>query len=223
MYQRTGPGSASEGLPKFDLHRFDQEFFDRLRARVQQAGERGVYVSIMVFEPYGFGPGDSNPGPRLWKGNVFNGNNNVKGIDADADEWGWEFFYTKDPTIRALQSAYVDKVIDTVNDLDNVPYEVANELYAPEWQYDIIRHIHDYQARKPKQHVVYISRGGRTASGGWTDHTAAQLLKSPADCFGIKLVPRETFLNDPPVADPAKPVAWDNDHGFLSPANRSQN
>jgi hypothetical protein len=174
----------------------------------------------MLFEPYGFGPGDTDS--NYWNGNVFNGNNNINGIDTnlDGDKWGLEFFYTKDPAIRALQYAYVDKVIDTVNDLDNVLFEVANELYAPEWQYDLIRHIHDYEATKLRQHVVYMSPGGVTiGSGGvkgrgWTDHTAAQLLESPADCVGIKLAPRDVFLNDPPVADPAKPVVWDNDHGL---------
>lgn len=212
IYQRTGPGKANDGLPKFNLQRFDQRFFDRLRARVEQAGEHGIYVSIMLFEPYGFGPGEDS----LWEGNVFNAKNNVNGIDVNADGngWGMEFFYTKNPAIRGLQRAYVEKVIDTVNDLDNVLYEVANELYAPQWQYNIIRHIHEYEAKKPKQHLVYMRPGGRTADGGWTDHTAAQLVESPADCAGIKLAPRATFLHNPPVADSTKPVVWDMDHGL---------
>ena len=212
MYRRTGPGRAADGLPKFDLRRFNQAFFDRLRQRMQQAGKRGLYVSLMLFEPYGFGPGENS----LWKGNVFNKSNNINGIDVNTDgnDWGTEFFYTKDPTVRTLQYAYVDKVIDTVNDLDNVLYEVANEVYAPEWQYDIIRHIHKYEAAKPKQHLVYMSPGGRTANGKWTDVAPAELRNGPADCIGIKLAPRATFLTNPPVANPAKPVLWDNDHGM---------
>src|ERR1051325_11575826 len=33
-YQRTGPGIALDGGPKFDLHRFNQDYFDQLRDRV---------------------------------------------------------------------------------------------------------------------------------------------------------------------------------------------
>ena len=31
-WERTGPGNASDGKPKFDLTRFNQAYFDRLRA-----------------------------------------------------------------------------------------------------------------------------------------------------------------------------------------------
>jgi hypothetical protein len=30
---RTGPGTATDGLPKFDLSRLNQAYFDRLRLR----------------------------------------------------------------------------------------------------------------------------------------------------------------------------------------------
>jgi len=32
-----------------------------------------------------------------------------------------------DPTVIALQEAYVRQVVDAVNDLDNVLYEISNE------------------------------------------------------------------------------------------------
>jgi len=212
MFARTGPGVAADGLPKFDLTRFDPTFFDRLHDRVQQAGRRGIYVSIMLFEPYGFGPGEES----LWRGNVLNKANNINGIDVnrDGNDWGTEFFYPRNSAIRELQLAYVNKVIDTVNNLDNVLFEIANEVYAPEWQHELIRHIHRYEARKPKQHLVYMSPGGRTEKGTWANHSRAHLVRGPADIVGIKLAPRDRFLRDPPLANSAKPVFWDNDHGL---------
>lgn len=33
-FARTGPGTARDGLPKFDLAKFNQAYFDRLRERV---------------------------------------------------------------------------------------------------------------------------------------------------------------------------------------------
>ncbi len=48
-YARTGPGTALDGKPKFDLTQFNQAFFDRMRERLQQAGKHGIYVSVMLF------------------------------------------------------------------------------------------------------------------------------------------------------------------------------
>ena len=60
------------------------------------------------------------------------------------------------PAVTALQEAYVRHVVDTVNDLDNVLYEISNEAadYSTAWQYHMIRLIHDYERAKPKQHPV---------------------------------------------------------------------
>src|SRR6266508_5150896 len=37
-YQRTGPGVANDGLPKFDLTAWNEDYFTRLRDRIQAAG-----------------------------------------------------------------------------------------------------------------------------------------------------------------------------------------
>lgn len=49
-WARTGPGAAVDGKPKFDLSRFHPAYFERLRSRIQEAGRRGIYVSVMLFE-----------------------------------------------------------------------------------------------------------------------------------------------------------------------------
>jgi hypothetical protein len=36
-YQRTGPGTALDGKPKFDLTKFNQAYFDRMRQRIIEA------------------------------------------------------------------------------------------------------------------------------------------------------------------------------------------
>src|SRR5205814_2076565 len=48
-WQRTGPGTATDGLPKFDLTKFDQSYFDRLRTRVQALRNAGIYVGVYLF------------------------------------------------------------------------------------------------------------------------------------------------------------------------------
>src|SRR5437016_4876642 len=44
-YHRPGPGTAIDSKPRFDLHRFNQPYFDRMRTRVIAARDQGIYVS----------------------------------------------------------------------------------------------------------------------------------------------------------------------------------
>src|SRR5213592_327203 len=70
-------------------------------------------------------------------------------------------YYTLQPDemgkrVLEFQRAYLRKVIDTVNDLDNVLYEICNEagVYSTAWQYHLIKLVKEYESTKPKQHPV---------------------------------------------------------------------
>src|SRR5216683_6591573 len=69
---------------------------------------------------------------------------------------GTSFHTLADPTIVGYQEDYVRKVVDTVNDLDNVLFEICNECNknSTEWQDHMINFIKAYEATKPKQHPV---------------------------------------------------------------------
>ena len=122
-WQRTGPGNASDGKPKFDLTKFNQAYFDRLRDRVQQLNAAGIYAGVYLFSGewllrFRFS-GDGYP---------FTGSNNVNGID---DGGGTRSVTMTAPNaITAIQDAYVKKVIDTLNDLPNVLWIVSQEAPA---------------------------------------------------------------------------------------------
>jgi len=215
-WQRTGPGEALDGKPKFDLGQFDPVYFDRLRSRVQAAGERGIYVSIMLFGGY------QEAGPD-WAGNPFHRENNVNGIDGDPnrDEHGWETQTLAEIPARVaeIQKAYVRTVIDTVNDLDNVLFEISNEggVTSAEWQYGLIRFIRECERAKPKQHPI-----GMTAGWWSVDENRAILDASPADWvsyqFDTKPDATEGFhVRDPFVADGRKVSIQDSDHWWVVP------
>jgi len=193
-YQRPGPGNALDGKPKFDLTRFNRAYFDRLRERVTAARDRGVYASVMLFNGFSI-EGKGNDGGNPWEGHPFNVRNNVNALDGG----GSRTIHTlANPTATAHQEAYVRQVIDTVNDLDNVLYEITNEDTGnPDdiaWQTHLIRFIKQYEAAKPKQHPV-----GMTVC--WPGGDDAALLASPADWVSpaAKLPPgdgRKVILND---------------------------
>jgi uncharacterized protein DUF6298 len=121
-WARTGPGEATDGGPKFDLDRFDQAFFDRLRDRVGAARDRGIYVAVMLFEGWAL---HLSPAPFHVEGHPFHAANNVSavGIDSIVDYQVMPL----DPRVQELQEAYIREVVDTVHDLPNVLWEVANE------------------------------------------------------------------------------------------------
>ncbi len=208
-WERTGPETALDGKPAFDLGRFNQAYFDRLRSRVKAAGERAMYVSVMLFE--GWGLHASNE-PWCWDGHPFNAANNVNGIDGDTDGdgRGIEIQTLADPAVTAVQEAYVRKVIDTVGDLDNVLYEIVNESgsYSTEWQYHLIRFIKEYEAGKPTRHPVGMTfqYSRNQAMRGTNDI----LFASPADWISPN--PDGGWRDDAPDSCGSKVVLSDTDH-----------
>ncbi len=209
-YARTGPGMALDGLPRFDLTKFNGQHFARLRRRVAAAAERGIYVSIMLFQGFsieqkgtrGVDPRRGNP----WDGHPFNKANNINGIDGDANAngEGEETHTLALPAITRLQEEYVKKVIDTVNHLDNVLYEISNESHAQSvaWQYRMIEFIQRYEAQKPKQHPVGMTMCTRGNN--------EQLFASPAEW--ISPGSWGGYRDDPPPADGRKVILSDTDH-----------
>jgi hypothetical protein len=121
-WARTGPGTAKDGRPTFDLERFDPAYFDRLRQRVVQAGEVGMYVGVMLFDGWAL---HLSPPPDNIEGHPFHARNNENGIAA-ASINDLQVM-PLDPRIQAIQETYIHRVIDTLHDLPNVLWEVANE------------------------------------------------------------------------------------------------
>jgi hypothetical protein len=209
-YARTGPGTALDGKPKLDLKRFNQAYFDRLRSRVIAARDRGLYVAIMLFQGWSIDKKtrlEGNP----WPGHPYNKHNNINGIDGDADGngEGTEVHTLQVPAVTAVQETYVRKVVDTVNDLDNVLYEVGNEMHgnSTPWQYHIINYVKNYEAGKTKQHPV-----GMTYQ--WPPHVGnADLFNSSADWIspGESQHIKDYKLNPHP-ANGSKVILVDTDH-----------
>ena len=205
-WMRTGPGLAWDGKPKFDLNALNEAYFARMRKRVELAGDRGIYVSVMLFN--GWELQFSN-----WVGHPFNAQNNINGIDGDPDKdgRGTELESWPPPAgVEKIEKAYVRKIIDTVNDLDNVLYEISNESgpYSTDWQYDMIDYIKSYEAGKPKQHPVGMSfqyPGGSNST----------LFNSPADWVSPNSDSRTgtyNYRDNPPPGDGRKVVLSDTDH-----------
>ncbi len=201
-WARTGPGNALDGKLKFDLNTFNDTYFSRLQERVRMAGDSGIYTAIMLFEGWGlqFSPG-------AFENHPFHPENNINGVNGDANDDGSavEIHTLGDKRILAVQEAYVNKVIETVNGFDHVLYEIANECQpsSTEWQYRMINFIKDCEKLLPSQHPVGMTfqyRGGSNQV----------LFDSPADWISPN--PENGYRDDPPAGDGSKVVITDTDH-----------
>ncbi len=230
-WPRTGPGTAKDGRPRFDLDEFDPDYFDRLHERVLAAADQGIYVSVMFFEGFSL---HLTATPDNIEGHPFHSANNVNdiGISSIVDYQ----VLPLDAGIRRVQEAYVRKMVDTLHDLPNVLYEVANESSglaadnvtlpdgstmdtrigdSTEWQYWVIRSIKEYEKQRGYQpHPV-----GMTFLYPVPDQSRANqpLWDSPAEWispgFDEGSMPvGSRWLTDPPASDGTKVVISDTDH-----------
>jgi len=82
----------------------------------------GIYVDVMLFDGFAI---HLSPAPDNVEGHPFHAANNINGIGLDSIN-DYQVL-PLDPRVRAIEKAYIRKVVDTVQDLPNVLYEVANE------------------------------------------------------------------------------------------------
>ena len=194
-WSRTGPGYANDGGLKFDLAQLDPNYYQRMRSRIITAGNNGIYVSVMLFNGFQW-QFETNPKD----GNPFQSTDNINAVSCpatcptDSSQMPSE--------VWTYEQAYIRKVVDTVNDLDNVLYEVSNETGAPyssSWQANVVDFIRQYEATKPKQHPV-----GMTSQ--WKGGSDLTLYKSAADWIS----PSDRL----PMGDGTKVIINDTDHSY---------
>jgi hypothetical protein len=219
-FARTGPGNATDRMLKFDLTKYNPAYFNRLRERVEEAGRRGIYVSVMLFNGWSLDRIDSKAG-NPFPFQPYNKVNNINNIGApdtpgDYDDKASLHSMMIAPELLALEEAYVKHVIETVNDLDNVLYEIINEGGSIAWQYHMIKFIKEMEAGMPKQHPVGMTHTGDPASPNQV------LFDSPADWISPNWADWEwklgdstiksSYKSDPPDARGRKVVIADTDH-----------
>ena len=97
-------------------------------------------------------------------------------------------------------------MVDTLNDLDNVLYEVTNEGGNKDWDRFVVDTVHAYEKTKPKQHPVGLTGHGSESND--------EMLASPADWFSPGSNQWPDLKADPRAVDGKKVSLLDTDHVF---------
>jgi hypothetical protein len=193
---------APDGNPKLDLTKFNPAYFERLRQRVEACKERGIFVSVMLFEGWG-----EQSLPNGFAHHPFHPLNNINSLEIDTtvDAKALAKHELVYPRVLAIQEAYVSKVIETVNGFDNVLYEISNENHpaSTDWQYHMINFIKEKEKTLPIQHPV-----GMTFQ--WSGGKNQALFDSPADWISPNK--EGGYKESPQASDGKKVILNDTDH-----------
>ena len=158
-WPRTDVPGAFDGLTKFDLERWNPEYFGRLKDFMREAGSHGIVVELTFFCPF--------YRDDMWNLSPLNVRNNVNKIG----DYKREDVYTlKDPAMQRVQDALVKKIVAELRDFDNLMYEICNEPYSfnmvpADWERHISGVIADAEATFParQRHLITqnISNGSK--------------------------------------------------------------
>ena len=138
---------AEKGL-KFDLNRWDEAYFTRLKDFVAEAKKSGVIVELSLFCPF--------YEEMQWELSPFNIKNNVNGLGAipRTDVYTLD----KNKGLLAIQEKMVRKIVEELDSFPNVIYEICNEPYfggiTAEWQNHIAQVITETEKSFRNRHLI---------------------------------------------------------------------
>jgi hypothetical protein len=147
---RSDQAGYANGGNKFDLHRWDESYFARLKALTAYAADKGVVIEFTLFCPM--------YEEKQWSLSPMNSRNNINGIGEigrlDA------FTLDKHGGLLDIQDALTRKLVTELNPMDNVIFEIMNEPYTRgvtvpiEWQRHIAGIVVETERGLPKKHLI---------------------------------------------------------------------
>jgi hypothetical protein len=147
-WPRSDQAGYANGGNKFDLSRWNEDYFARLKDFVGYADQRGVVVELALFCPM--------YEEKQWKLSPMNTVNNVNNIGGGASTDG----YTLDKSggLLEVQEKLTRRIVTELNEFDNVIFEIANEPYVGgitmEWQHHIADIIAKTERGLSKKHLI---------------------------------------------------------------------
>lgn len=115
-YRRTGPGTARDGLAKYDLEQWNPRYFARLHDFLSMAMEREIIVELTLLS--------NTYSETVWALSPLHGDNNVNSVGATP--WH-DYTSTRNAALWHQQQRFVRKIMQEIEPYDNVIIEICNE------------------------------------------------------------------------------------------------
>jgi hypothetical protein len=149
-WQRSSEPGYSNGGNKFDLSKWDEAYFSRLKNFIGEARKRKIIVELDLF---------SNFYDTLqWKMSPLFVKNNINAIGNIMDHK--EILSMRHPEILDIQEKMVRKIVYELRDFDNLYYEVCNEPYfgdtlaLAEWERHMTGVMLDAEKGFDQKHLI---------------------------------------------------------------------
>ena len=149
-WARSSESGYSNGGNKFDLSKWDDNYFIRLKDFIAEAGKRDIVVELDLFSNF--------YDTIQWKLSPLNSINNINDIGEIRDYK--EILSLRHPEILAEQEKMVKKIINELKDFDNLYYEVCNEPYfgdtiaLREWEVHMTSVVADAERDFTNKHLI---------------------------------------------------------------------
>ncbi len=143
------PGYAVGGN-KFDLTRWDPDYFARLKDFIAEAGKRNIVVELDLFSNF--------YDTIQWKLSPLYYSNNINGLKPVKDQK--EVLSFRHPRLLKIQEDMVKKILEECNSFDNLYYEVCNEPYFGDkealdvWEEHMTGIIEGIEKGLPRKHLI---------------------------------------------------------------------
>ncbi len=147
-WPRSDRPGARDGLNKFDLTKWNQDYFDRLKNLLAEAESRGIIVELVLFCPY---YNDS-----MWEVSPLNIANNINGVGDVPRE---QALTMASAGLVEAQEAVAQKTVLELRDVRNVYFEICNEPYAHnlaanDWQRNMTSAVAEADALSAARHLI---------------------------------------------------------------------
>lgn len=111
-------------IGKYDLNKWNEDFFKRIKSFVGKASENGIIVEVTLFTSY--------YAEHQWSNSPYNPKNNIQDIDSIS--------FSKVNTLNngkllAIQEQYVRKIVRELNEFGNITFEIQNEPWPDNPQF----------------------------------------------------------------------------------------
>lgn len=144
-----------DGSPIFDLTKWNEAYFTRLKEIVQAASDRGIVLELTLFSPMYT--------PEIWDINPMNVRNNINKI---GDCGSNQLLDGKNEDLVNVQTAFAKKMVAELLPFDNVYIEICNEPYfggvTDVWQNKIIDAVVEKQKELGCRKLISVNIANKT-------------------------------------------------------------
>ena len=157
-WSRSHESGYANGGNKFDLTRWDEAYFTRLKAFLAYAARKNIVVEVTLFCPM--------YEDLQWKLSPMNAANNVNALGSVART----DVYTLDRHggLLDVQVALTRKIVTELNAFDNLFFEICNEPYfggvTMPWQHHIADVIVETERTLPARHLIAQNIANKSAA-----------------------------------------------------------